>query len=59
MNWSSKFKYLSVFTLIAALLLSGTVFAAAGNSLWPSAGHDLSNTHYNSSESTDVGTCEV
>jgi len=51
MSWSSKFKVLSVFTLIAALLLSGTVYAAAGNSQWPSAGHDLSNTHYNSSES--------
>ena len=31
--------------------MSSTVYAAAGNSLWPTAGHDLSNTHYNSSES--------
>jgi polyvinyl alcohol dehydrogenase (cytochrome) len=51
MSWSGKFKYVSVFGLIAALLVSGTVFAASGNSQWPSAGHDLSNTHYNSSES--------
>jgi polyvinyl alcohol dehydrogenase (cytochrome) len=51
MSWSSKIKYLSIFALIAALVVSGTVYAAAGNSQWPSAGHDLSNTHYNSSES--------
>lgn len=51
MSWYRKFKYVSIFGLIAALLISGTVFAAAGNSQWPSAGHDLSNTHYNSSES--------
>jgi polyvinyl alcohol dehydrogenase (cytochrome) len=51
MSWSGKFKYVSVFALIASMLISGTVFAAAGNSQWPSAGHDLSNTHYNSSES--------
>ena len=51
MSWSSKIKYLSIFALIAALVVSSTVYAAAGNSLWPSAGHDLSNTHYNSSES--------
>ena len=52
MSWSGKFKYFSVFGLIAALLVTSSVFAAAGNSQWPSAGYDLSNTHYNSSEST-------
>jgi polyvinyl alcohol dehydrogenase (cytochrome) len=51
MSWSGKFKYVSIFALIVSLMVSSTVFAAAGNSQWPSAGHDLSNTHYNSSES--------
>jgi polyvinyl alcohol dehydrogenase (cytochrome) len=51
MSWSRKFKVISVFALITVLMVSGTVFAAAGNNQWPTAGHDLSNTHYNSSES--------
>ena len=51
MSRSGKLKFVPVFTLIAALVISSTVFAAAGNSQWPSAGHDLNNTHYNSSES--------
>jgi polyvinyl alcohol dehydrogenase (cytochrome) len=51
MSWSGKLKFVYVFTLIAALMVSSTVFAAAGNSQWPSAGHDLNNTRYNSSES--------
>jgi polyvinyl alcohol dehydrogenase (cytochrome) len=51
MSWFGKFKYMAIFTMILSLMVSGTVFAAAGSSQWPSAGHDLSNTHYNSSES--------
>ena len=51
MNWFRKVKFVSVSTLIAVLLVSGAALAAAGNSNWPSAGHDLSNTHYNSAES--------
>jgi polyvinyl alcohol dehydrogenase (cytochrome) len=51
MSWSGKFKYLLIFTVILSLMVSSAAFAAAGNSQWPTAGHDLSNTHYNSSES--------
>jgi polyvinyl alcohol dehydrogenase (cytochrome) len=51
MSWSGKFKYVSIFALIISLMVSSAAFAAAGSSQWPSAGHDLSNTHYNSSES--------
>jgi polyvinyl alcohol dehydrogenase (cytochrome) len=51
MNWSGKLKYLSIFVLIATLVISTTVYAAAGNNQWLTAGHDISNTHYNSSES--------
>jgi polyvinyl alcohol dehydrogenase (cytochrome) len=51
MSRSSKLKFILVFVLITVLMVSGTVFAAPGNNQWPTAGHDLSNTHYNSSES--------
>ena len=37
--------------LLAALIVTSTVFAASLNSAWPSAGHDLQNTRNQSSES--------
>jgi polyvinyl alcohol dehydrogenase (cytochrome) len=51
MNWLRKLKLSTILSLLSAILIFSTVFAASGNSQWPSAGHDLSNTHYNSSES--------
>lgn len=51
MNWFRKLKFSAVLSLLSTLAIFSTVFASPGNNQWPSAGHDLANTRYNSSES--------